>query len=143
MDDELLTEFRQAQRAAKAQGQHLPLTVTRQDPTNPTTHRPTVEREVETFRKQRVVQNTAADVVKGIGRANSIHGGFKSLLDGIGAGLSISRRAEQQLLDRDRLFGEQGMTLEQFKETRSTDKRRIEAFKKGQQNLRDRNKNNR
>ena len=84
-----------------------------------------------------------AKAAKGVSKANSVHGGAKSFLDGIGAVLGIKGMAEQNLLDKDRWYGEQGMSLEEFKNTRSTDKQRIEAFKKGQQNLRERNKNKR
>ena len=113
-DDELLAEFRQAQRAAKARGQHLPLTVTRADPVNPTIHRPTVEEEIETFRKQRVAQNTAADVTKGIGRANRIRSPIKSLLDSVVTGFEITNMAEQRNLNKARELGEQGALRERL-----------------------------
>ena len=146
-DDELLAEFRQAQRAAKAQGQHLPLTVTRQDPTNPTIHRPTVEEEIEIIRKenaqQRMAQNTAADVIKGIGRANSIHGGFKSFLDGIGAGLSIGRMTEQRGIENARAQGRLGGSLEDFQKIHGNAPELEKAFMKGLQEYNQRRKNKR
>ena len=147
-DDELLAEFRQAQRAAKTRGQHLPLTVTRADPVNPTIHRPTIEDEIEIFRKkstqQRLAQNTAADVVKGIGRANSIHGGFKSLLDGIGAGLSIGRMTEQRRIENARAQGRLGGgSLEDFQKIHGNAPELEKAFMEGLQEYNQRRKNKR
>lgn len=54
-DDDLLAEFQLAQKVARRQGRHLPLTVTKTTPEGsgekPTIHRPTTERDLDIFRK--------------------------------------------------------------------------------------------
>ena len=152
-DDELLNEFRLAQSMARKRGQHLPLTVTRSDPENPTLHRPTVERDLDMFRRefsqeeskvpQRMAQNSVFNAAKGIGRANSIHGGVKSFLDGIGAIWGIKRMAEQRNLARFREAGAQGMPFQKALELYGAAEGAKAAYKEGEAAARQHRQRNR
>ena len=55
-DSDLLAVFRLAQKIARNQGQHLPLTVTRHEPETPgimpPIHHPTIERDLDIFRRE-------------------------------------------------------------------------------------------
>ena len=150
-DSDLLAEFRLAQKIARNQGQHLPLTVTRHEPETPgimtPIHRPTVERDLDIFRRelerngdvfntfggqmpssshkketpkrpQRMAQNKGAqNVGKSLNKPRRFLGPLKYIWETLEAGLDIIDMASQRNFDIARELGQQGAPRERLIKT--------------------------